>query len=303
MNYELSAPQHLISLASSSLIVSVEVNVWTATKRDKKISNEVTTSKGAVADAGDFTKRLLANCAEHKALLNYRQTVYNWLQRCTFDWAGSHRIIPVYQLEKFNKEFAQHETAFNDLKEKFIAAYPGLVSDAAFKQGSMFDRSEYPEVEEVMGKFRIKKFITQVPANDFRSGGIAEAMAEDLKQHYEAQTKDLIEGIMQDATERLVSMAERLRNACDEVQADDEGKVKRKRIYESTFDNVREMIELLKHFNLTNNPALEDARIKLDEALRDTTLETLRESAFARATVRDDLDDILSKFRPINGNK
>lgn len=299
MNYELAAPQHLISLASSSLIVSVEVNVWTATKRDKTISNEVTTAKGAVADAGDFTKRLLANCPAHKALLNYRQTVYNWLQRCSFDWAGSHRLIPTFQLEKFNKEFAQHEAEFNRLKQDFTAAYPSLVSDAAFKQGSMFDRSEYPEVEEIEGKFRIKKFITQVPTNDFRSGGIAEAMAEDLKQHYEQQTKDLINDVMADATERLLSMAERLRNACSEVEKDD-GTVKRKRIYESTFDNVREMAQLLKHFNLTNNPQLEEARAKLEAALSITTLDALRESAYARATVKNDLDDVLSKFRPLS---
>jgi hypothetical protein len=299
MNYELAAPQHLISLASSSLIVSVEVNVWTATKRDKTISNEVTTAKGAVADAGDFTKRLLANCPAHKALLNYRQTVYNWLQRCSFDWAGSHRLIPTFQLEKFNKEFAQHEAEFNRLKQDFTAAYPSLVSDAAFKQGSMFDRSEYPEVEEIEGKFRIKKFITQVPTNDFRSGGIAEAMAEDLKQHYEQQTKDLINDVMADATERLLSMAERLRNACSEVEKDD-GTVKRKRIYESTFDNVREMAQLLKHFNLTNNPQLEEARAKLEAALSTTTLDALRESAYARATVKNDLDDVLSKFRPLS---
>jgi len=88
-SYELKAPRHLISLASSSLIVSAEVNVWTATKQDKQISNEVTLQKNASADAGKFTKNLLANCPQHKALLNHRQTVYNWLQRCTYDWAGS----------------------------------------------------------------------------------------------------------------------------------------------------------------------------------------------------------------------
>ena len=78
MNTSLSKPKHLISLASSAVIVTVEVNVWTATKQDRAISNEVTTAKRASADAGKFTQNLLANSPEHKALLNYRQTVYNW---------------------------------------------------------------------------------------------------------------------------------------------------------------------------------------------------------------------------------
>ena len=74
---ELQQPQHLISLATSALIVSVDVNVWTATKQDRAISNEVTQAKRASADAGKFTKNLLADSPDHKALLNYRQTVYN----------------------------------------------------------------------------------------------------------------------------------------------------------------------------------------------------------------------------------
>jgi len=56
----------------------------------------------------------------------------------------------------------------------------------------------------------------------------------------------------------------------------------------------------LKHFNLTNNPQLEEARAKLEAALSTTTLDALRESAYARATVKNDLDDVLSKFRPLS---
>ena len=65
---ELSKPQHLISLASSAVIIHVEVNVWTATRQDKQISHEVTTAKRASAEAGKFTQNLLANSPDHKAL-------------------------------------------------------------------------------------------------------------------------------------------------------------------------------------------------------------------------------------------
>ena len=47
MNMELQKPKHLISLASSGVLVSVDVNVWSATKQDRGISNEVTTAKKA----------------------------------------------------------------------------------------------------------------------------------------------------------------------------------------------------------------------------------------------------------------
>jgi len=299
MNFELEKPKHLISLASSAVIVTVEVNVWTATKQDKAISNEVTTAKRASADAGKFTQNLLANSPEHKALLNYRQTVYNWLQRCTYDWAGSARLLPTFQIEKFMKEVGQHKTAFQVLLNDFITKYPSIVSDAAFNQGDMFDRISYPDPKDVLRRFQIKEFISDVPKNDFRTGGIATAIADDLQQHFTRQTKDIVNNAMADASERLMTIAERISSACAEPEYKDDGKSKRKKIYDTTVSQAKEICETLKHFNLTNNSALEEARQQLEAALNGVTTEDLRESAYERRKVKDSVDDMLSKFKPL----
>ena len=298
MNFELEKPKHLISLASSAVIVTVEVNVWTATKQDRAISDEVTSAKNASSEAGKFTKNLLANSPEHKALLNYRQTVYNWLQRCTYDWAGKVHLLPQVGLEKFMKEYNDLERDFKKLYQDFKAEYPSMVSDAAFKQGDMFDRSEYPEPDELDSKFRMRLLVTQVPQNDFRSN-ISSAIADDLTSHYEDQVKEIIDKAMADASERLVLFASRISNACTEAVADDDGKVKRKKIYESTISQAKEICDTLKAFNLTNNAELETARAQLEAALDGVSLEDLRESSYVRATVKESVDDMLSKFQPL----
>ena len=298
MNFELQQPNHIISLASSALIVCVDVNVWTATKQDRAISNEVTTSKKASADAGKFTKNLLSDSPEHKALLNYRQTVYNWLQRSTYDWAGSMRLLPTINLEKFKKEYNQHEADFKALLEKFITAYPQIVSDAAFKQGDMFNRSEYPEPEDVRTKFRMRLHVQKVPQSDFRSS-VSEALADDLKNHYERQTQEIINSVMDDASERLVEIASRLSNACTEATPDEDGKVRRKKIYDSTVLQAKEICKTIEHFNLTNNKALSQAVVDLSFALEGVSTEDLRESSYTRSVVKENVDDMLSKFKPI----
>lgn len=298
MNFELQQPSQVISLATSALIVSVDVNVWTATKQDRAISDEVTSAKNASSEAGKFTKNLLANSPEHKALLNYRQTVYNWLQRCTYDWAGKVHLLPQVGLEKFMKEYNDLERDFKKLYQDFKAEYPSMVSDAAFKQGDMFDRSEYPEPDELDSKFRMRLLVTQVPQNDFRSN-ISSAIADDLTSHYEDQVKEIIDKAMADASERLVLFASRISNACTEAVADDDGKVKRKKIYESTISQAKEICDTLKAFNLTNNAELETARAQLEAALDGVSLEDLRESSYVRATVKESVDDMLSKFQPL----
>ena len=295
---ELTKPKHLISLATSAVVVHVEVNVWTATRQDKQISNEVTTAKRASAEAGKFTQNLLANSPDHKALLNYRQTVYNWLQRCTFDWSGAARLLPTIRIEQFMRELEQHKAEFDRLLNEFIVKYPSIVSDAAFKQGDMFDRSAYPEPEIVRGKFRIQEFISAVPENDFRNS-ISGVLADDLAQHYQRQTESIVNQVMSDAADRLVQIAERISVACSDPEPSDDGKVRRRKIYEGTVSGAKEICEMLKEFNLTDNDALEAARSQLEMALRDVTLEDLRESSYLRSRVKDNVDEMLSKFKPL----
>jgi hypothetical protein len=298
MNFELSQPKQIISLATSAHIVSVEVNVWTATKQDRAISNEVTSMKNADSEAGKFTKNLLSSSPEHKSLMNYRQTIYNWLQRSTYDWSGSSRLLPLVNLVKFMKEFEAHDKEFNRLLDEFINKYPQIVSDAAFKQGDMFDRTQYPDAVVVRSKFRIKLFVTTVPQNDFRSN-ISSVIAEDLKNHYERQVGEIIDNVMVDASERFMEIASRISNACTESEPNEDGKVKRKKIYDTTITQAKEICTTLKEFNLTNNQELETARQRLEQALRDVTVDDLRESSYVRSVVKNDVDDILSKFAPL----
>jgi len=300
MNLELQQPKQIISLATSALIVHVEVSVWTATKQDKAISNEVTTLKNASADAGRFTKNLLSNSSDHKALMNHRQTVKNWLNRVTYDWAGNMRLLPQVSLDKFKKEYDALDNDFKKLKQKFKDVYPSMVSDAAFKQGDMFDRNEYPDVSDLDNRFSMKLFVSQVPSSDFRSS-ISAAIADDLKSNYEAQVNDIVSNAMADARERLITFATRISNACTENVAGDDGKTKRKKIYDSTIEQAKDMCETLKAFNLTDDPEIEAARQQLASALSGVTTDELRESSYARSVVKEEVDDMLSKFKPLKG--
>lgn len=300
MQLELNRPNHLISLHTSAKIVSVEVSTWSATKRDKTISNEVTSSKRASADSGDFTKKLLSGNATHKALCNYRQTVANWLQRLTFDWHGKHKILPGISVPKFMNEYKAHEAAFNALKAKFAGEYKGIISNMAFELGDMFDASNYPSLAQVEAKFSMRFLMTDVPQNDFRVN-IAAELADDLHKHYELQTQRIVDDAMSKAANRLLTFAERISASCEESHdvVLDDGTVKKarkKKIVEGTFDQAKELCAVLKDFNLTGNAELEAARAALETTLSGFTTDDLRDRATARKAVKDEVDEILNQF-------
>ena len=294
----LNKPNHIISLATSCVLVSVESHVWNATVQDKQISDEVTTAKKASSDSGKFVKNLLAKNPEHKAVLNYRQTIYNWVQRCTYDWAGSQRLLPIANLTRFHTEFREHELKFNELVEDFLDKYPSIVSNMAFVQGDMFDRSEYPDVSELRHKFAVDLYQYEVPTGDFRCS-IAQDLIDDMATHYNRQAKRMVESILAKQTEQLLDIMKSISYCCEietTVDGNGEVKVRRRKLYDSTLDRARELCDTFREFNLIADPKLEEARSALAALLDGVEIEKLRNSDTQRVVIKEGIDDILSKF-------
>jgi DNA-binding ferritin-like protein (Dps family) len=294
----LDKPKHIISLSSACVLVSVESHVWNATVQDRQISDEVTLAKKASKDSGKFVKNLLANNAEHKAVLNYRQTMYNWVQRCTYDWAGSQRLLPVVNIARFHKEYREHEKKFYELVEDFLNKYPSIVSNMAFVQGDMFDRSEYPDAAELRYKFSVDLVQSEVPTGDFRCQ-IAQDLLDDMTTHYEKQAKRMVEDILGKQTKQLIEVMESISYCCEtETTVGDNGevKVRRRRLYDSTLERARELCDTFRNFNLVEDPKLEQARSSLEKVLGDTTIDELRNSDTKRVVIKESIDDILRTF-------
>ena len=297
----LTKPEHLISLASSAVLVSVDISVWSATKQDRGISDEVTSAKNADKSAGRYVKNLLANHPKHKAVVNYRQTIYNWLQRRTYRWNQSQNLLPSVDVPKFKQEYHEHELAFHSLVDDLINQYDDIVSDMAFKQGDMFDRNDYPHKDQVKAKFSLQLYVAEVPMNDFRCG-IAQDIADDLFTTLNKQAGRIIESVHQEQSERMIEVMQSISHCCghDETEVNGEVRTKKRKIYDTTIQKALEMCETFKRFNLKNSPELEQARASLERILNDVKAEDLRDSDAVRHHVKEGIDDILSKFGSFN---
>jgi len=300
---ELQKPNHLISLASSAVLICVDINVWSATKQDRAISQEVTTAKKADRNAGRYVKHLLADHPKHKALANYRQTVYNWLQRRTYAWNKGSSLLPSVDMPVFKREYAEHELNFASLKAEFLNDYDSIVSNMAFNaggMGDMFNRTDYPPKEQLEHRFNMQLFVSEVPMNDWRCS-IASDIADDLFKTYSRQAEDIVASVMREQQTRFIEVMKSISHCCgvDETGVDDntgETKTKKRKIYDSTIQKAKEMCETFKAFNLTDDPALEEARASLEVALAGVDAELIRDSDAVRSNVKEDVDSILSKF-------
>jgi hypothetical protein len=293
----LKKPQHIISLATGGILLRAKVTVHTFTKQDRQISDEVTSAKKASRSAGRYTKQLFADVPELRALLNDRQTWYNFVQRVTYPWDGEWGYLPVSRIAQVMAEIEQRKTASAELLEKFIHVMPQAISNEAFAQGDMFNRDDYPDPDIVRSKFKVIVQTMNVPEGDYRVE-IATHLADDLQKNFEQQTRDIIGEIHGKQQEQLLKVLQSLSYCCDTetVQEDGEIKVKRRKLYESTLTDAMELCNTFAEFNLTNDTKLEEASRSLLKVLDGVTVEQLRNSDTKRVVVKEGVDDILSKF-------
>ena len=295
--------ENSISIASSAMLVELSIKGWTARKLDKKVSAEVDVDKNTKTRAGNYNKNLLAGTGFLDTLNKYASNARGWHNSQTLAWSDNGlRLLPVSNFMAYKKQLAVLESNYNALVDKFIEAYPNLVSAAAFQLGSLFDRTEYPDTDKIKSKFSFAYNFMPVPTSgDFRIDINEEAKREVLESCNNAYEQRLANA-MQEAWNRLHDclsrMSERLEvDVVDASDVDFRGSIHKPRVFrDSLVENANEMVSLLSHFNLTKDEKLEDARRMLEYRMKNVDAEALRDNLTFRQVVKEDVDAILSKF-------
>ncbi len=281
-----------ISISSSAMLVSISISCWSARKLDKKVSEEVTTNKGASKRAARVNKNLLADDMRLEAIQKYAADIRNWLNAVTIPWSDMGvRLVTTTQFFDFKQALDERKAEFERLAADFIVAYPTLISAQAFKLGTMFNRDEFPSVDEIARKFSMSYTFMPLPeAGDFRVD-IGNQAAEELRQQYEEAYNQRVQEAMSDVWGRLKSVLDKI---SERLTTDELGKNK---VFRDTLvSNAIEVCDMLKYLNVTQDPELERARKLTEQALLGITADELRKEDGVRADVKSRVDEILGKF-------
>lgn len=283
-----------ISIATSAMMVELNISCWTARKLDKRVSEEVDSAKNTKVKAGNYHKHLLAGNPHHEAVVRYAASCRLWNTQQTIPWSDSGpRIVTMENLFNggYKQELDNRKAEFQRLTDVFMGVYPTLISAAAFQLGDLFNREEYPDPEEVARKFKFNYTLTPIPtAGDFRID-IGEQAKAELVAQYESAFNERLNNAMRDVWDRLYDC---LKHMSERLASDEEGK--RKLFHGTLLTNARELIDLLAKLNVTQDARLEEARRDLQSALLNTEIDTLKESDYVRENVKQKVDAILKKF-------
>jgi hypothetical protein len=284
-----------MSIASSSVLVELNIGVWTAAVTSRKITEEVLIANGAMsADAGKFRKNLMAGSNLRKDIADFAASCRMWHHVRTLPWAdrGS-RLLPTSLFLEYKAELDKRKAQFDHMVAHFEREYPALCAAAPMHLGSMYDPSEYPSVDEMRSKFGFRVAYMPLPeAGDFRLDVATEEL-EKLRKQYDAALETRLSEAMSSQWDRLHTMITGMVNKLAEPEV--ESDVKR-RWHDTFITNASDLCGLLGHLNVAKDAKLEEARCKLQDAIRYVSLDEIKESAAVRADVKLRLDNILKSY-------
>ena len=203
------------TLASSAMLVEVNISNWTGRKKDKAASKDVTARNNANDGVASVHKALLADNDDLRAIQQHVTAIRAAHTHMTMPWSNSGlRLLPTAQYFKYHKVMTEMLNEFWRLVKEFLSKYNDAVIDVQALLGDLFLRDDYPTLEALERKFAFSINYMPLPdAGDFRVDIGNEALAEVKQQYSDFYTKQY-NTAMNDVWTRLhkslTSMSERL---------------------------------------------------------------------------------------------
>jgi hypothetical protein len=278
-----------ISIASSAVLIDLNISIWTARKLDKNVSKEIDINKNTTIKAGNYNKHILAGSDQLDAITKLANEIRDWHGRQTLPWSDTGtRLLPMTNFFEYKQQLGVYEAEFKSRINTFIQQYPNIIQSMVYKLGNLFDRSEYPDADKIESKFNLRYTIMPVPeTKDFRVD-IADDIREEMQKEYQKAYEGRVETAMSDAWSRLHNTLEHM---VDRLSGND------KKIFRNSLvDNALELTNLLTRLNITKDPKLEQARQALEQSLVGVTADDLRESQGARQEILSRVNEIMESI-------
>jgi hypothetical protein len=127
-----------ISIATSAVLIDLNISVWTARKLDKRVSKEIDINKGTTTNAGNYNKHLLAGSDQLEKIQKLATEIRDWHGRYTLPWSdGGTRLLPMTTFFDYKQRLGEYEQEFTQRVDEFITNYPNIITVMAYKLGQL----------------------------------------------------------------------------------------------------------------------------------------------------------------------
>jgi hypothetical protein len=174
------------------------------------------------------------------------------------------------------------------LVAELVDAYEDRKEEAKMALGPDYNENDYPSIDKFASKFSFSLDVEPLPTSgdfriDIQNTGIA-----DIAEQYQSKFNDRYAAAMQDVWNRAHKVCQNMSDKLDYFADED------KKIFRDTLvSNVTDIVDMMRGFNITNDPTMTAAANHLEEAMRVVTPDALRENADLRAETKRSVDEVI----------
>jgi hypothetical protein len=277
------------SISSSAMLVELNISVWTGRKFDKVVSQEIDTAKQTTTRAGNYHKNLIADEPIFTNIGKFQGNARTYHYHATMPWSDSGmRLLTTPMYFDYHKTVSQMEMDFDNLVIAALNDYPNMILRAKHRLGDLFNEHDYPDVDDLRNKYRFSVKFSPVPTvGDWRvdvGNEAQQVLNESYAEAYSSNLELAYKDIWTRTHEALLNMSSKLSGNNKQIFRD------------SLVSNVKDMVDLLDKFNVTDDPKMKEAKAKIQSALVGITPDALREDDDLRLDTKSKVDELLKEF-------
>lgn len=279
-----------ISLRTHAILSHLNIRRWRGKKKDTQATKDYALQTNANPKKLSLDKHLLSDNEHLQNIARIDQDARSAHDRLGKPWMGrGGKVVPATAIFETQEIFSRLGAEFYSEVDLFFDGYEEAVDDAELEAansskglGDLFDRSDYPDVYTLREKFEFVWAplpLAEGSIDDWRldiADEQKEYLQESYKKFYDLRTQEMMDRVYSEATEKLNDLRDKL----DYPQGG-----KPKGFHTSLVDRALDLVQMLRHFNLTHDPSIETARLGLEQALQGVTAEALRDSERLRNEV------------------
>lgn len=285
-----------MSIQERAMLVQLTMGGFSGRRTARDIAREAAESHGADENALEATLRLIP-ASELQGIERASRECREYFDKNTLPWQRrGASILPCKLYFEFSQKLGQRLVARESEVDAFMALYEANAVSWVKRLNGLASGHILPTADIVRDRFKATVNFWPFPAgSDFRVD-IEESELATLRESADMAAKLRIEEAVKDAVNRLRAV---VRRYAENLGRTESGRARR--LTDSMEIDLRELLDVLPAFNLTNSPAL-DAIVSECSALLSAPLATLRDNDDERARVQDEAQRIYDKMAGVWGN-
>ena len=283
-------PKKETALSKRAMLAVLTIRTWSASKYDRKVSDEVAERHSASQNAGRYRKSLLPQESTSLEKVKKAATAAReWHYKNTLPWSqdGS-RILPKDNYFNYVEAMRKFRQEFEAASAEFLQEYPQAVQLSKTLLGDLWRPEDYPNIAGIASKFSFDNLFLPFPdEKDFRVD-IAEGEVKAIKRAIMKQQHAAVESAMRDCWNRLY---EAVSHAVTKLSDPEAG------FRDSLIRNLEDLCGILPRLNIAEDAHLEEMVEQVRQKLAGISPKKLRENLEARSTTAQDAAGILEMMK------